>query len=318
MLISVIVCTYNRCELLSKALASIVGSKVPSSAGWEIIVVDNNSSDQTRHVVEDLSGRYPRRLRYHLEPEQGLSAARNAGIRMSQGDVVVFTDDDVTVEPDWLWNLTAPLLNGEWVGAGGRIVPVWGVAPPRWFPPNLIGPIVALDLGPIRVPLTIAPVGANMAFQREVFVKYGDFRTDLGRCGRRLRSGEDSEFGYRLFAAGERLCYEPSAVVHHPVPENRLQKKYFLSWIFESARTDVVMAGPPAGAKWLLAGVPMYLFRRLGRWSVQWLVSVKPSERFSCRLKVWAAAGTILECYQLARRKRPMHPRSESSSESVL
>jgi glycosyltransferase involved in cell wall biosynthesis len=320
MFINVIVCTYNRCQLLSKALQSIVESKVPSSAEWEILVVDNNSSDQTCHVVADFSGRYPGRFRYHLEPQQGLSAARNAGVRMSRGEVLAFTDDDVVVEPDWLWNLTATLGSGEWAGAGGRIVPVWPGVPPRWMPSNILvlGPIVAFDLGRVAVPLNEAPIGANMAFRREAFEKHGDFRTDLGRCGDSLRNGEDSEFGWRLLGAGERLRYEPAAVVHHPVPEDRLRKEYLLSWFFENGRSSVVTSGIPGEGTWSLAGVPIRLFRRLARWSVQWAISIKPSDRFSCKSKVWGIAGTILECYQLSRRGGRTGRRSEPSSGSVL
>lgn len=317
MLITVIVCTYNRCKMLPNALASIAESKVPSSAQWEILVVDNNSRDQTRQVVEDFCGQYPGRFRYLMEPQQGLSAARNAGVRMALGEVLAFTDDDVTVEPDWLWNLTLPLSNGEWVGAGGRIVPVWGGPRPGWLPTNLqLGPIVEFDFSPTPVPLTMAPVGANMAFRREAFEKYGDFRTDLGRYGDNLRSGEDTDFGIRLLTSGERLRYEPSAVVNHPVPEGRLQKDYILSWFFENNRADVAMLGIPA-ARWFVAGVPVALFRRLARWSMQWLISIKPPDRFYCRSKVWGALGTISGCYQLSRSKRRMQPRPESSSESV-
>jgi glycosyltransferase involved in cell wall biosynthesis len=180
-MISVIVCTYNRCQKLEQALESIAASEVPDSVEWELLVVDNNSTDQTREVVDKFSRRCPRRFRYLLEPQQGLSSARNAGVRGSEGEIIAFTDDDVVVEPTWLWNLTAALQNGEWGGAGGRIVPVWNRLLPHWLRPRgllLSGPFVALDLGPEAVPLHQAPVGANMAFRRDVIHKFGGFRTD--------------------------------------------------------------------------------------------------------------------------------------------
>jgi glycosyltransferase involved in cell wall biosynthesis len=304
MSITVIVCTYNRCQTLAKALESIAASVVPNSVEWEILVVDNNSTDRTREVVGDYRERYPSRFRYLLELQQGLSFARNAGIRESHGDVLAFTDDDVIVEATWLWSLTSALDSGEWAGTGGRIIPAWGRPLPRWLNPDefrLQGAFVALDLGTVPVALTQAPVGANMAFRRELFAKYGGFRTDLGRLGETLRGCEDSEFGQRLLAGGEQLRYEPSAVVHHPVPENRLQKKYLLSWFFYDGRSSVVHLGIPPETKWFIVGIPFYLFRRLGRWTAQWLVSMKPSRRFSCRLNVWGIAGAMVACFELSR-----------------
>jgi glucosyl-dolichyl phosphate glucuronosyltransferase len=310
MSISVIVCTYNRCRTLAKALESLAASSVPESIDWDILVVDNNSSDQTREVVGEFGARYPGRFRYLLEPQQGLSVARNAGIRASRSAVLAFTDDDVTVEPTWLWNLTAGLVSGAWGGSGGRIVPVWGRPAPRWLSPecpHMSWAFVAFDLGPVPAPLTQAPFGANMAFRRELFDKYGGFRTDLGRRGDSLLSGEDSEFGQRLLTGGERLRYEPSAVVYHPVAESRLRKDYVLSWVFWKSRSDVLRSGIPPKTHWFLAGVPLYLFRRLGRWSAQWAVSIKPARRFACRLNVWYLAGTIWACYQLSRTAKPPH-----------
>src|ERR1039458_7067822 len=189
MKIAVILCTYNRCQLLVGALDSIAASVLPESLEWEVLVVDNNSSDQTREVVEGFSRRYPGRFRYVFECQQGLSCARNAGIRESQSEILAFTDDDVIVEPDWLWTLTSVLQAGEWTGAGGRIVAVWPGPLPSWLStadPDTLGPYGEFNLGTESGPLRRPPYGANMAFRREVFEKYGDFRTDLGRSGSNL------------------------------------------------------------------------------------------------------------------------------------
>jgi len=132
--ITVIVCTYNRCQSLAKALDSIIAQIVPEPIGWEILVVDNNSSDQTRDVVEDFCLRYPRRFRYLLERQQGKSYALNAGIREARGDILAFTDDDVTVEPTWLNSLTSALHGSEWAGVGGRVLPDRNFSSPRWIP----------------------------------------------------------------------------------------------------------------------------------------------------------------------------------------
>ena len=207
--VTVILCTYNRCQSLGKALSSVAASTLPESIEWEVLVVDNNSRDQTRDVVEDFCVRYPGRFRYLLEPHQGKSYALNTGIREARGDVLAFVDDDVTVESTWLQNLTAALCSGEWAGAGGRILPQWPCAPPSWLPEKEwygMAPLVMFDRGPEAGPLTDPPFGTNMAFHRRVFEKYGTFRTDLGPgLNGKIRNNEDTEFGRRLLAAGERL-----------------------------------------------------------------------------------------------------------------
>ena len=298
--ITVILCTYNRCQSLAKALESIAASVLPESVEWEVLVMDNNSNDQTHELVEDFCRRYPHRFRYMFEPRPGKSHALNAGIREARGDVLAFIDDDVTVEPTWLQNLTARLRNGEWTGSGGRVLPERNFSLPRWLTLEecyALGPLAMFDLGPDVGELSEPPFGNNMAFQKQMFKKYGCFRIDLGpQPGSEIRS-EDTEFGERLLAAGERLRYEPSAVVYHSVPENRLQKKYFLVWWFDKARADLRTCGVPPKTKWFVIGIPLYMFRRLAVWTLRWMAAVKPARRFSCKLKVWGTLGGIVESY---------------------
>ncbi len=307
MSISVIVCTFNRSRLLEKAIDSIAQSKVPDPIEWEIVVVDNNSTDNTREVVEECAKRHQIRIRYLFQPKQGLSIARNSAIRGCESAAVAFTDDDVLVEPEWLWNLTACLQSGEWAGSGGRVVPTWGRPIPRWLSTSDVfvrGALVALDLGSEPAAMTQAPIGANMAYRREAFERHGLFRTDLGRTGGNLTACEDTEFGQRLLLCGERLRYEPSAVVYHPVPADRIRKGYLLAWAFARGRSDILMSGVPPETRWFIAGVPLYLVRRLGRWSVEWLLALNPQTRFSSRMKVSGIAGAIQACHQLSRSPR--------------
>src|ERR1035438_10111695 len=138
MKVSVVLCTYNRCQSLARALESIAASQMPECVDWEVLVVDNNSKDRTREVTVECCLRYPGRVRYLFEARQGLSNARNAGIQEASGEVLAFMDDDVTVEPNWLRNLTSPLFGGTWVGAGGPIRLQRAFVPPRWL--RLTGP----------------------------------------------------------------------------------------------------------------------------------------------------------------------------------
>jgi len=302
MKISVILCTFNRCLALRQALGSIAGSVLPPSVEWEVLAIDNNSQDQTREVVEKFCQQYPGRFRYLFEPRQGKSYALNTGIREARGKILAFMDDDVTVEPDWLRNLTVALDDTQWAGAGGRILPEWSVPPPAWLPlQEWYGkaPLVIFDLGPEAGPLTELPIGTNMAFRKEIFEKYGGFRTDLGPCpGSEIR-GEDSEFSSRILAAGERLRYEPSAVVHHSVSADRVQRGYFLRWWFARARSVIMASARPT--EWCVAGIPLYLFRKLVTGSLRWMIAVGPSRRFSRKLAVWFLVGQIAESYRQSR-----------------
>jgi glycosyltransferase involved in cell wall biosynthesis len=299
MRITVILCTYNRCQSLARALESAAALELPPQAEWEVLVVDNNSKDETRSLIQGFCERYPGKFRYLSEPQPGKSHALNAGIRAARGDVLAFMDDDVKVDPEWLRNLTATLEDGRFAGSGGRILPEWTCPPPPWLPVQErygLAPLAMFDLGPEAADLEEPPFGTNMAFRRDVFEKYGGFRTDLGpRPGSEIRN-EDTEFGRRLLAAGERLRYEPSAVVHHSVPDNRLRQQYFLKWWADKARADIREHGT-SGAKWFAAGVPLVFFRRLVVWSVRWAVATNPARRFASKLKVWATVGAIKECY---------------------
>jgi glycosyltransferase involved in cell wall biosynthesis len=295
--ITAIVCTYNRSQQLAATIESLVAQSLSGSLPWEILVVDNNSRDETRQVVERLQSKYPERIRYLIESQQGVSCARNTGIRESRGEILAFIDDDETADKAWLQNLTANLLSGEWAGAGGRVLPLWSVPCPQWLSPHsplISGPLASFDpsQGPGR--LTEPPFGANMAFRKEVFDKYGTFRTDLGRAGTSMISNEDTEFGRRLFAAGEPLRYERSAITFHPVEEARLRQEYFLKWWFNKGRSDIRETRAKHSGKRLL-GVPLRLFGSVAAQLARWMVSTEGSQRFNHKVDLWNSTGQVLE-----------------------
>jgi glucosyl-dolichyl phosphate glucuronosyltransferase len=297
--LSVILCTYNRSGSLPKALESLAASELPEDVEWEVLVVDNNSKDDTRAVIEGFCQRYPGRFRYLLEPRQGKSFALNAAIHEARGEIFAFVDDDVTVEPTWLRELTLPLRDGAWAGSGGRILPERGFVPPRWLaldgPCNMIGAICAYcDHGDLPGELKAPLVGANMAIRREMFEKYGGFRTDLGpRPGSELRH-EDSELSHRLVNSGERLRYVPTAIVHHEIHEDRVSRKFLLAWYFDFGRGSVRLTGKSLSAKQTLRTAA-----RLGLTAFQWLVAVDPRWRFYHKCWIWLGAGKLFEAYRL-------------------
>jgi glycosyltransferase involved in cell wall biosynthesis len=305
MMVTIILCTYNRCQLLKRALVSLMAIVLPENVEWELLVVDNNSSDQSRQTVADFENRYPRRVRYLFEGKPGKSHALNAGVAEARGDVLVFTDDDITVQPTWLQNLTSSLTDAHWAGAGGPVLRDWNnLTPPRWLSADEFGsgPLVMFDCGHVAGLLKVAPIGANMAFRKSMFVKYGGFRTDLGpRPGNEIRS-EDVEFGCRLMAAGERLRYEPSAAVYHPVEQKRLDKRYFLKWSFDLGRGSVRQYGRGPD----ICGIPrpyLSIAKQAGLITsnmLNWTFSVRPDRRFLSKMLVWKSVGSIAEfCTQL-------------------
>jgi len=213
----------------------------------------------------------------------------------------------LTVEPTWLQNLTAAVQDSEWVGSGGRILPERTFQVPKWLPHEhryAWAHLALFDLGPQAGPLAEPPFGTNMAFQKKMFEKYGGFRTDLGPCpGSEIRN-EDTEFGRRLLTAGERLRYEPSAVVYHSVSEHRIQKPYLLAWWRDKGRADMREFGFPPGAKWSVAGIPLRMLPRLARSTLRWVLALEPRSRFSNKLKTWCVVGQILECRHQSRSRR--------------
>jgi hypothetical protein len=187
------------------------------------------------------------------------------------------------------------------MGAGGRILPEWTCSPPRWLSledRHTLAPLVAFDLGSEAGPLNEAPFGTNMAFRKEMFEKYGSFRTDLGpQPGSEIR-GEDSEFGDRLLAAGEALRYEPSAVVYHPVSDHRIQKKYFLKWWFDKGRANIRQSRVQSGVKIHPPEISLHRISRLSMTSLRWMWTLNPPARFSRKIDAWEQIGEMTECFR--------------------
>jgi len=304
--ITVILCTYNRCNSLAAALESVAVSRMPPSVSWEVLVVDNNSIDKTRGVIEEFVLRYPGRFRYAFEPRSGKSHALNMAIRDTNARILAFMDDDVQVEPDWLRMLTRIFDDPEYAGAGGRILPGSEFMAPTWLETSgryALAPLAMFDLGPAAGPLQEPPFGTNMAFRQEVFARYGDFRRDLGpRPGSEIRS-EDTEFGMRLLQGGEHLWYEPAAVVYHRIDPSRITRQYFLKWWFDKARADIRERGFAPGTQWFAAGIPLHMVRRLIVWTLRWLLAFRSGPRFSAKLNLWTVAGAMKECRDQSRRR---------------
>jgi glycosyltransferase involved in cell wall biosynthesis len=289
-MISVIVCTYNRSRSLKVTLASLQRMHVPADLTWELVVIDNNSSDDTEEVVRGYQRTAPFAVRYFFESTQGHSQARNRGIVEAKGVVLAFTDDDVIVDSHWLAELKQSYDRFDCLGVGGKIVPVWSSERPAWLredgPYALMRAIVSFDPGEDASVLKTPPFGANMSFRRSAFEGYGLFRTDLGRRGARLMGTEDTEFGRRLLSGNERLIYNSRAIVHHPVQQERLTKRYFQRWYFEYGRASIRTGASPPG---------LVSLRDLTASLVRWATAIDPQQRFYYRLAAYRSLGRICE-----------------------
>ena len=291
---SIVIATYNRARDLEATLQSLAGLR--PSGDWEVIVVDNNSPDDTRGVVERAAAAFPVDLRYLFERQQGRSPALNAGITAARGEIIVTTDDDVRVEPDWLDRAAAGLesLGGDYVG--GKVLPIWGGERPKWLadrPTKQWAVIALLDYGEKPIEFTTrVPLGVNMAFRRDAFPRAGLFDVNTGRRAGTLLGQEVREWGIRARAAGLRGFYVPDMSVRHIIPASRLTKSYFRRWFFWRGisramlyeRFGLDMEAPEQAALDFskvphIAGVPRYLYRRFLVEARGWLGATLTGDR---------------------------------------
>jgi glycosyltransferase involved in cell wall biosynthesis len=266
--VSVIMSTYNRGELLSDAVRNVLAQRAATAPPFELIVVDNNSTDRTREIVARLA-RADGRVRYVFEPKQGLSCARNAGIREARGRFIAFTDDDVRADPGWVEAIVRAFdEHPEADAVGGRVLPLWPSAPPSWLTRDHWAPLALLDYGEAPIAITsrnvICLIGANVAFRRRVFEEVGDFETGLQRVKDSIGSLEDHEFLLRLLAAGRTGVYDPRMTLHAEIPANRLNRAYHRRWhaghghfhaLLRSGHMERTVRGT-------FLGVPAHLFRQ--------------------------------------------------------
>jgi glycosyltransferase involved in cell wall biosynthesis len=310
---TVLICTYNRERLLRETLESF--RTLTSSRPWDVIVVDNNSSDGTRAVIEELAPAFPVPLLHLFEPKQGKSYALNTGLGHTRADVILFTDDDVTVSKGWLDAACVPLENDPGLSyTGGPVRPLWGADPPPWFDQDrgeLWGTLAILDYGTESFVFEArrrVPVGANMAVRRRLIERIGGFNLQLGRRGRSLLGQEQAEFFSRARAFGARGCYAPDMEVHHHVPPERLTKDYFRRWWYwkgvSRARVDAMHGETELGLNLrtvpYVARVPRFMWGLIARSALRGMaagLSRKQHRSMFYQMQCAYAAGYVRACW---------------------
>ena len=321
---TVLICTYNRAPLLGEPLETLAATRAGDRGGfmWNVIVVDNNSTDATRDVVTSRIAAYPVELRYLFEPRQGKSNALNTGLAATAASIIVFTDDDVRVSEGWLAAACRPMLESAAIDyTGGPVHPIWEQPCPSWLDrtrSDLWGTLAILDYG--AEPFVFeerrrVPLGANMAVRRTLIERIGGFDPRLGRTGRSLLGQEQAEFFCRSRAAGARGRYVPEMVLYHHVPASRLNKSYFRRWWFWKGvsrarleqRHPVTELDIDLTRVVRLAGIPRFMIGSALRDAIRWMaafVARDQAARARHEMMLWYFAG-----YVRGQRTSPWPPR---------
>lgn len=264
--ISIIICTYNRSENLKDCFDCLASQEITDNFSWEVVLVDNNSSDDTKQFVGDYAKQCGFTLRYSFESKQGLSHARNHGINDSNGDILIFIDDDIRVCVNWLQSIYTTFKAHQCDAVGGRIHIESPAKLPKWIKPDMYGFLGYQDFGSDPHPMDgyiESPFGGNMAIRRSAFDKIGLFDTELGRKGTGLKKeelfkGEETDLFHRLADAGGKLYYQPDALVLHKILAHQLKPGFFLT-LHNNA--GILQASKDQNEyRRTFAGIPLFIF----------------------------------------------------------
>ena len=228
--ITAIVCVYNREDTLPQCMDALSRQSLPE-ADYEVIVVNNNSSDRSPEIAAEFARKFANIQVVH-EEKQGLAAARNCGIRAARSTIAAFTDDDAIPADDWLERLLARFneLGDQFVAVGGELEPVWDGEQPDWLTGNFLLHPLSVSLGWSQYARELTDsewlVEANSAYRIDLVLKYGGFPEHLGRIGNNLLSGENAVNSLFL-RDGYRFFFDPEIRVQHQISKSRMTKDWF-------------------------------------------------------------------------------------------
>ena len=294
--LSVALSTYNRCAVLANALEKL---SVQQTTGidYEILIIDNNSTDDTKQVVSSFLER-DSHFRYIFEKRQGLSYARNAGIAAARSDLIVFCDDDVEVSPNWIqknYEASLSFPNADYIG--GRVLPIWGGPIPSWVRQTM-APFALSDLGDEA--FVVSPrkphclVGASLAVRRRAFAKAGLFSIETQRVKNSIGSTEDFDWQIKIWAAGGHGVYVPDIVCATEVPRDRLSKSYHRRWHLGHGKFNAIARRPEWEGTRKLLGVPIFMYRQAMETTLkmaQCLLRAHAAEAFESQMTLWFYLG---------------------------
>ena len=305
--VTVVICTHNRADYLERAIESVVRQAAPEG-GYELLVVDNNSTDRTHEVVRGFLACGP--VRYEFEPMLGLCHARNTGWRAAKGRIVAYFDDDAVAYPGWLAAIPKAFGVTENVGVvGGKVEPIWEGERPGWLSDRIVLSLTVVDWS--STPHEILDldrewlVGANMALPRAVLEEIGGFEGALDRSGSRMLSSGDVYLQKQIVRRGYRCVYYPEMAVGHLVPASRLDRTWFRRRYYWQGVSDVVMQLLDTSPSWrtrirLAARAGLGLLRS-PRACFELLVSSDDPERFTRSCFTWITVGRLAGYLGVAR-----------------
>jgi len=312
--VTVIIATFNRAALLDECLEHLRAQNF--KPGDEVIVVDNGSTDETPAIVARHQALFPVPMHLLRETVPGKSLAVSRAVAFANGDILVFTDDDVNVGDDWLEVIRGAMADPAVALVGGPVTPRWQTGVPHWIRqardrhPRLGSPLALLDYGSQRDDLgSRTALGANLAVRWEVFTRVGGFPAHLGKLRGTLLSGEDAEICRLVQSAGFKAIYVPGARVAHWVPDQRARVSYFLRWFYWSGITHALMDSPnPRARERSIRGLPLYLVARAGRASFAAVAALVRGNRVSAlnsAVEVAFALGYAAGCWRMTGRAAP-------------
>ncbi len=259
---TVALCTHNNADRLKRTLEDLTKMQTPE-APWELLIIDNGCLDSTPQFLIHYLWPKSWQVRVVREEKLGLSNARNRAIVESQGEYLIFIDDDETVDPDWLCAYERLILAKSPDAFGGRICVIIEDMRPPWLSDELLG-----FLGELNRMDKIAPLvdpgtsfnGGNFGIRKSVCESIGKFDAMLGRKGKDNTGGEEVDFYHRLLYAGMKVWWTPEAIIHHRIQANKLKRSYFHDLHYRQGLTEAIRS----------RGVnsrfpPKYFFGQLGR-----------------------------------------------------
>ncbi len=292
MMISVVIATFKRPDSLRQTLKSLLICKVSGDFEYEIVVVDNNSKDQTEHTVKELMPSFDGRLKYIFEPKQGKNSALNTGIKKSSGEIIAITDDDCLVDQSWLIQVYEATNKYQVDILGGKVFPVFSAEIPDWIDMNnkiFYGPLVHFNLGDNYIDSRtklILPPGANMIIRRSSYDKFNGFEQGT--------RAQDTEICYSWYKRGAQIGYAPGIIVHHITPDSRLNKDYFRRWQFLSGKNSAhIFKDEYEHSKRNVGGVPLWVYKRLLKSCWRYIKEFFSNKRFVNELWIRFHLGEI-------------------------
>lgn len=232
---SIVICTYNRVSYLRETIDSLL-AVLKSHNNYELIIIDNNSTDETSTIIKLYNG-VPE-IRYFLEQNQGLSYARNRGIVEAKGELLIFLDDDIEIEENYFTIIERLFVNSKINIVGGKVLP-YKINVPDWLPLKYYYLASIFDPGDKERSVKKI-MGANYAMRKTIAQKIGWYDTNLGRKGSSLMGGEEVDYLNRAQIMGIEVLYSPLLIVFHKI-NDKLTKGYILSYSYQLGISEILI-----------------------------------------------------------------------------